>query len=188
MKKILTILLMALLTLSSSLAVWASTTICVGNIPSGGVTGGGSNGFCSMNEDGSPNYEEWDEWHFVINGLASESVAPTQMTVVFAPAVNVIVPFEKYTGGTAHYRTKGAYLTDTLLSACAELADGVTYTNFNLSHAPCSTNGGGTPQEEPEVGGEVYPNNTPVVASIVAGSVIALAGVGILLRRRFLVK
>jgi hypothetical protein len=41
---------------------------------------------------------------------------------------------------------------------------------------------------ETEVGGEVYPNNTPVVASIVTGSVVVLAGAGILLRRRFLVK
>lgn len=157
--------------------------ISVDNIPTGGITGGGNNRFCSENED------EWDEWHFVINQLnpATEEAAPDSITAVFQTAGSVTINFDKLSGSVAHYRLEGLYLTDTLLSASAVLPEGVTAGNFNLSHAPCTTDNGGGPHET-EVGGEIYPNNTSAVASIVGGSVILLAGAGILLRRRFFIK
>jgi len=77
------------------------------------------------------------EWHWVINGLDNEGLAPTSITAHFATG-DVLVPFEKFTGGTAHY-TWTANLTDVLVPpyATATLEPGTEYTRFNLSHVPC---------------------------------------------------
>lgn len=152
-------------------------TIDVGNIPAGGVTGG-DNDFCSTNP------EEWDEWHFVIVDLDPTTSAPASITAVFQTAGSVSVPWEKTTGGTAHYRLEGQYLTDTLLSASAVLVD-ATCSNFNLSHAPCSDDGGGGPSEIPEVGGEIYPiNKAMMLTPAIILAIALLSGTGIFIWRR----
>ena len=77
------------------------------------------------------------EWHWILNGLASEDLAPASITAHFATG-DVVVPFEKFTGGAAHY-TWTANLTDVLVApyATATLVPGTEYTRFNLSHSPC---------------------------------------------------
>jgi hypothetical protein len=86
------------------------------------------------------------EWHWIINGLASASLAPDHIIAHFAaPVGDVSVPFEKFTGGTAHY-TWTDNLDGTLVApyATATLAAGTVYLRFNLSHGPCGD--GGHPQ------------------------------------------
>ena len=80
------------------------------------------------------------EWHWVINGLASATLAPTTITVHFAGG-DVVVPFDKFTGGTAHYTWTGNLL-DQLVAPYAEtylLPGGTFYNRFDLSHGPCNT-------------------------------------------------
>jgi hypothetical protein len=96
------------------------------------------------------------EWHWIINGLADESLAPDHITVYWDGGVTQDVPLEKFTGGTAHYtlvvvadplRPNIPVASGTELEApyaTAILAPGTVYNRFNLSHQPCD--GGGEPQ------------------------------------------
>jgi hypothetical protein len=150
--------------------------ICVGNIPAGGVTGGTEHGFC---EEGSEN-----EWHIVLIGLDPAGNYPDPIIATFQNAGAVEIPWEKHTGNADHYRLTDEYLTDTLLSVCAIVPEGTTYTNFNLSHAPCPTDGNGGPYGD-EVGGDVYPIDKAVIlAPVIALAVVVLSGTGILVWRR----
>jgi hypothetical protein len=73
------------------------------------------------------------EWHWVINGLDSD--APEEITVHFASG-DVVVPLEKVTGGTAHYRL-ASHLGDVLVAPGATAEYEGEYIRFNLSHGPC---------------------------------------------------
>ena len=177
--------------------VTTPTEICADNIPEGGVTGGDDHGFC---EEGSE-----DEWHFVITNLtpATDAGAPAKITAYFNIAGLVDIPLEKITGGTAHYRLTGQYLTDTLEYACGILPAGSCYGNFNLSHAPCgtttttdttsTTTTDTTVTTETtsttEVGGKVYPvNQFLLMVPAIALGVALLSVVGIIIRRRMIQK
>ena len=140
MKKTLLIILalglaVSLVGSAPSIMADGNTTVCVGNIPLDGVTGGTDHEFCSSDP------EEQDQWHVVLNGLNPRDAAPTEITAVFQKAGTVSIALTRLLGpnnaGTAHYTLKGQLLDDTLLGACAQLADGTSYRRFVLSHAPC---------------------------------------------------
>lgn len=177
--------------------VEVDTQICVGNLPDGGVEGGNNN-FCSMNQDGSPNYEEWDEWHFIINQVspATEEGAPAEITVTFAIAGNVVVDLEGINGSAASYRIKGEYLDDTLLSACGILPAWSCYGNFVLSHAPCestttttTTETSATTSEITEVGGTILPTSKGwMIAPLIALAAAFITVSAVMIWRRQAVK
>ena len=152
--------------------------ICLDNVPPS-VTGGTEHGFCSD----TPGEE--DEWHFVITSLNPVVNAPASITAEFQNAGSVVIPWEKTTGSTAHYRLEGVYLDDTLLNACANITVGTQYGQFNLSHAPCDDNGGSSGGNgQHEVGGTVYPpNKAALLAPWIALAVVTLAATVILVRR-----
>jgi hypothetical protein len=77
------------------------------------------------------------EWHFVINQLADDSLAPDTIHVEWSNGNDEDVPLDTVTpGGVAHYTTT-ANLDSTLTSATADLYDEWTG-QFNLSHGPCN--------------------------------------------------
>jgi hypothetical protein len=87
--------------------------------------------------DGCNDGEPAQEWHFVINGLASESDAPPSVHVTWENGAEEDVLLGSFSpGGVAHYTTT-TNLNSTVTSATAEIfAD---FNQFVLSHAPCST-------------------------------------------------
>jgi hypothetical protein len=169
--------------------VTVDTQINVGNLPADGVIGGTNHGFCELGKE--------NEWHFIINGLDPKANYPTSVTAKFQTAGIVTVPWIKTEGndtnGTAHYALTNLYLTDKLVDAWAILPANTCYTNFNLSHAPCTTTTTTTIttttdqtvttegiSDPPEVGGNIYPTDkfgllAPwIVSGIVIVAVISL--------------
>lgn len=137
----------------TALATAGPGRIYVDNIPHGGVTGGTEHGFCKPAKP--------YEWHFVITNLDPKEGAPAGVTAVFAAAGEVNIPLEKVTAaGVAHYTLEG-YLDHTLIGAYADLLQQVTYTRFNLSHAPCASEPGPVVQHtiiaSAGVGGSISP-------------------------------
>ena len=76
------------------------------------------------------------EWHLIINQIANQSPAPASIEVTFSDGHTHIVSLGKLTpGGVAHY-TIFTHLTDTLVTATADIYDGWRG-RFNVSHTPC---------------------------------------------------
>ncbi|HSX44041.1 MAG TPA: hypothetical protein VLE69_01970 [Candidatus Saccharimonadales bacterium] len=77
------------------------------------------------------------EWHWVINQISDESLAPASITANFGNGNSEVVSLEKFTGGVAHY-TATSNLDSTVTSTTTSI-----YTDwsgeFNLSHGPCNT-------------------------------------------------
>jgi hypothetical protein len=81
------------------------------------------------------------EWHFVMTGLDADDEAPSSIDVSWSGGASATVALSRVTGGVAHYSTT-AHLDATVTSATATMAAGWTG-QFNLSHGPCGTTGGG---------------------------------------------
>ena len=73
------------------------------------------------------------EWHFVITQVTSLS-APITIHVYWANGQDAVLPLERVTGGTAHYRTT-LNLSSAVTDAIAALSG--SYGQFNVSHGPC---------------------------------------------------
>jgi hypothetical protein len=79
------------------------------------------------------------EWHFVLNGVASQANCPATLTLTWSDDGTQQVAFEKFTGGTCHYTLcQGDAAGSILASAVASCDGGFTYNQFNVSHAPCA--------------------------------------------------
>lgn len=119
------------------------------------------------------------EWHFVINQISSENLAPSSIRVTWANNVSENVLMWKFTGKVAHYVTV-FNLGSTVTGASAEIyADWKG--QFNLSHGPCSSptptptfTPTSTPTATPTATPTDTPTSTPDVMSVVALPVTGL--------------
>lgn len=78
------------------------------------------------------------EWHFVINQIESEALAPASIHVVWANGAQADVSRSAFTGGVAHYATTanlGSTVTDAYTQIYVDWDEGNG--QFNLSHGPC---------------------------------------------------
>lgn len=103
------------------------------------------------------------EWHFIINQISSESLAPASITV-FWGGISENVPLDKFTGGAAHYKTV-SHLDLAVTSATTSIYDGWSG-QFNLSHGPCG-NTNITPTPTPTPTGTPTPTVTPTGTPII---------------------
>lgn len=75
------------------------------------------------------------EWHFVINQIDDESLAPASIQVVWDNDATEDVLLSKFSGHVAHFVTQ-SNLDATVTSATTPIYDGWSG-QFNLSHGPC---------------------------------------------------
>lgn len=107
-----------------------------------------------------------DEWHFVITGIDTEADAPASITV-FWGGISEVLPLDKFTGGTAHYKTTD-HLDLQVTGANASIYDAWSG-QFNLSHGPCNvptptpTSPTDTPTNTPSLTPTDTPTNTPTL-------------------------
>ena len=99
-----------------------------------------------------------EEWHFVINQIDDESLAPAYIQVSFSDGIEYTVLLTKFTGKVAHYTTTDA-LDFVVLEAKAHIYSKWSG-QFNLSHGPCETT---TPTPTPTPTPEATPTPTPVI-------------------------
>ncbi|MHA2085156.1 MAG: hypothetical protein ACXABD_15475 [Candidatus Thorarchaeota archaeon] len=76
-----------------------------------------------------------EEWHFVINQIDDEALAPASIQVFWDPWTVELVNLSKFTGKVAHYTTT-RNLDSKVIKAKAEIYDEWDG-QFNLSHGPC---------------------------------------------------
>ncbi|KKN68939.1 hypothetical protein LCGC14_0445960 [marine sediment metagenome] len=99
------------------------------------------------------------EWHFVINQISSQTLAPTSIVVTFTNGGVQGVPLNKFTGKVGHYVTT-ANLGSTVVLATATIY-GDWGGQFNLSHGPCAPLPTPTPSSSPTSTPPPEPTPTP---------------------------
>ena len=105
-----------------------------------------------------------EEWHFVINQIDDESLAPAYIQVSLSDGIEYTVLLTKFTGKVAHYTTTDA-LDFVVLEAKAHIYSEWSG-QFNLSHGSCETTAP-TPTPTPVITPTpaVTPTLTPVATS-----------------------
>jgi hypothetical protein len=107
------------------------------------------------------------QWHWVITGLSSASLAPTSISVTFSPGGTVQVPLDKVTGSTAHYSTT-LHLTDGAVVTNATAQIYSTWSGNFVQSCPAATatptptnTPTATPTKTPTATPTKTPTNTP---------------------------